>query len=113
VDAECQRLLRSQDATEARGWLAVPGRRIDGVTVGKLQLRPAVEGLYQQGAMRVSFAGMHSDEDGEDPMHLIVELPAEKEKRQLLFDFINRQLLDMDRTREADRGQKYLLLLTD
>ncbi|MFO0876245.1 MAG: hypothetical protein U0840_02640 [Gemmataceae bacterium] len=113
VDAECQRLLSARDATEARAWLGVPGRRIDGVAVGRLHLRQAVEGLYQQGAVKVTFAEMHLDEDGDDPMHMVVELPAEKEKRQALFDFVNRQLLDRGMVREADRGQKYLLLPTD
>ncbi|MGL4555794.1 MAG: hypothetical protein ACRC33_31890, partial [Gemmataceae bacterium] len=113
VDAECVRLLKAADAAEARGWLAVPNRRVQNVTVGRVNVRPAVEGLYQQGAVRVTFADMALDEDGDDPMHLVVELPAEKERRQAVVNYVNTQLLEEGDPPQTDRGQKYLLVLTN
>jgi hypothetical protein len=110
IDAECARLLKSRDATEARAWLAAGNRRIQNVTVGPLNLRAAVEGLYQQGAVKVTFAEIMSDEEEDIPDNVIVELPAEKEKRQALINYVNKQLVDDDDDKQTDKGQKYLLL---
>ncbi|MBY0229892.1 MAG: hypothetical protein K2W96_11475 [Gemmataceae bacterium] len=94
IDSECADLLKSTDATETRAWLAAP-RRIGTVKVGKVGLRVAVEGLYEKGAVRVTFADMMIDEDADAPEHLVIELPADKDKRKAVVNYVNTTLLDI------------------
>ncbi len=113
IDAEAERLLKGAGSMEARAWMDTPGRRFAGVTVGGLGLRNAVTGMYECGAVRVTACEVTSDEDGDDPTQLVVELPAAKEKREAVFAYLNRRLRGEDDGRRTDRGQKYEVVPTD
>jgi hypothetical protein len=103
-DAMVEDMIRNEDGTEAKEWLAGRrGRMLSGMSDSQAQNR--IEQWYKMGATKVyAFGGGLS-------MTVALELPpAPNPKRKVLLDWVN-QWHEGSTTRPmSDMGQKYLLV---
>jgi hypothetical protein len=104
-DKEVRAMIRDDSKTELKKWLADKKERlVTGMT--REQADGLADRLYKMGAVEVfAFGGVMTASLG-------VELPADKEKRKVLFDWYRNkyeeQMSAAEQTRDV--GQKYLLI---
>lgn len=106
-----------QKIYEARKFLSKPNNTF-GVNRFSGDKNPAivfVSDLYKKGAIEVFITGINNyiSEDQMNADSVIVKLPDEKEKRSLLFDIYNRELIHEGFEPENDKGQKEIKIWYD
>ena len=102
-DAKVLRMIKDENGTEAREWLAAhPGRMIGGWTRSQAEFR--IDEWYKLGAKKVyAFAGITT-------LAIALELPEDPQQRKALFEWENNWHKEMFIEPAKDVGQKYLLL---